>query len=108
MENNAVPMFFALEPERFWAELRRILQEEMARAGQASAPLPLLETPGLSQKPLYKMSEICSLFRVSRPTVYEWIKAGKLRPVKIRSRVYFLGAEIHLLLHAPVQRAGAD
>lgn len=98
MENSSLPILFPLEPDQFWAELRRIIKEEMARVHEGPSSPPLLETPGLTQKPLYKMSELCSLFRVSRPTVYEWIKAGKLRPVKIRSRVYFLGADILRLL----------
>lgn len=82
----------------FWAEMRKIIQEEMARTQKAAASAPLLETPGLTQKPLYRMSEVCRLFGVSRPTVYDWIKHGKLRRVKIRSRVYFLGTEIDQLL----------
>lgn len=98
MENSSLPILFPLEPDQFWAELRRIIHEEMASAQKAPAAGSLMDTPGLTQKPLYKMSELCSLFRVSRPTVYEWIKAGKLRPVKIRSRVYFLGADILRLL----------
>lgn len=105
MENNSsVPILFPLEPGQFWSELRRIVQEEIARrpaAGIAGAA-DITQTPGLTQKPLYKMSEVCSLFRVSRPTVYEWIRVGKLRPVKIRSRVYFLGRDIEALLHPAV------
>ena len=32
------------------------------------------------------------------PTIYDWIKHGKLKRVKIRSRVYFLGSDIRQLM----------
>ncbi|WP_367115549.1 helix-turn-helix domain-containing protein [Chitinophaga sp. CB10] len=31
-------------------------------------------------------------------TIYDWIKHGKLKPYKIRSRVYFLWNDIQQLL----------
>jgi excisionase family DNA binding protein len=99
MESSSVPILIPLEPATFWSEIRKIIQEELTRAQRAPAPALLFETPGLTQKPLYRMSEVCRLFGVSRPTVYDWIRHGKLRRVKIRSRVYFLGAEIDQLLH---------
>jgi excisionase family DNA binding protein len=56
------------------------------------------ETPGLSYKPLYKMDEICEMFSVTRPTIYGMIRDGKLKPFKVRSRVYFLHNDIQQLL----------
>ena len=56
------------------------------------------ETPGLTEKPLYKIQEICSLFKITKPTIYAWIKHGKLKRVKIRSRVYFLDSNIRQLI----------
>jgi len=35
---------------------------------------------------------------LTRPTIYALIKDGKLRPFKIRSRVYFLWGDIEKLL----------
>ena len=58
----------------------------------------IMEVPGLTEKPLYKIDEICSLFKVTKPTIYDWIKHGKLKRVKIRSRVYSLGSDIRLLM----------
>ena len=102
MENNGtVPILFPFEPSEFWAQIRQIIKEEINKANTEKAhSTPLLETPGLTQKPLYKISEICSLFHVSKPTIYDWVKHGKLRRVKIRSRVYFLGSEIQQLLQS--------
>ncbi len=100
-KNNAVPILIPLDPEEFWTQIRGIIREEVQKnnAGQVTS-VTLMETPGLSEKPLYNMQEVCRLFRITKPTIYEWIKHGKLRPVKIRSRVYFLGSEIKQLMHA--------
>lgn len=100
MENiNSVPMLFPYEPGEFWTQIRQIIQEEVRKANKEKTPEgSLMETPGLTQKPLYKIAEICQLFKVSRTTVHDWVKHGKLRRVKIRSRVYFLGNDIQQLL----------
>jgi excisionase family DNA binding protein len=98
MDNSAVPILIPLAPADFWAQIRIIIQEELSKTQKTPMDTSLMETPGLTQKPLYKISEICTLFQVSRPTVYEWVKHGKLRRVKIRSRVYFLGTDIRDLL----------
>src|SRR5687768_3113214 len=99
--NNSVPILFPFESEEFWTQIRKIIQEEISRIQPKNAATSsLMETPGLTEKPLYKINEICMLFNVSKPTIYEWIKHGKLRRVKIRSRVYFLGKDIQMLLQA--------
>jgi excisionase family DNA binding protein len=100
MENNiAVPILIPFEPEEFWSQIRIIIREEMRR-NQKDLPAcnSIMETPGLTEKPLYKIQEICSLFRVTKPTIYDWIKHGKLKKVKIRSRVYFLGSDVRQLM----------
>ena len=100
MENNtAVPILILLEPQDFWDQIRLIIREEVTKGNKAQASnTNIMETHGLTEKPLYKMQEICSLFKVTKPTIYDWIKHGKLRRVKIRSRVYFLGRDIRELM----------
>ena len=100
MENNtAVPILIPLEPQEFWDQIRLIIREEVTKGNKAqTSNINIMETPGLTEKPLYKMQEICSLFKVTKPTIYDWIKHGKLRRVKIRSRVYFLGSDIRELM----------
>jgi excisionase family DNA binding protein len=101
MENNvAVPILIPFEPEEFWSQIRTIIREEMGRnqKEQTLCSTSIMETPGLTEKPLYKIQEICSLFRVSKPTIYDWIKHGKLKRIKIRSRVYFLGSDVRQLM----------
>lgn len=100
MEKNvSVPILIPFEPEEFWGQIRLIIREEVARKNQEKPSNGnILETQGLTEKPLFKMQEICTLFKVTKPTIYDWIKHGKLRRVKIRSRVYFLGSEIKQLM----------
>jgi excisionase family DNA binding protein len=95
----ATPMLFPFEPEQFWLSIRKIIREEVSQLEKPTAAPPLLETPGMVSKPLFKIAEVCQLFQITKPTVYEWIKHGKLKPVKIRSRVFFLGQDIHSLLY---------
>jgi excisionase family DNA binding protein len=98
-QNIAVPILIPFEPEEFWSQIRTIIREELCM-NQKEQQLcnTITETPGLTEKPLYKIQEICSLFRVTKPTIYDWIKHGKLKRVKIRSRVYFLGSDIRQLM----------
>jgi excisionase family DNA binding protein len=100
MEKNvSVPILIPLEPEEFWHQIRVIIREEVSKSKKEQpVSTPLIETPGLTEKPLYKIQEICSLFRITKPTIYDWIKHGKLKRVKIRSRVYFLGSDIRQLM----------
>jgi len=96
------PILFPIHPAEFWQHLRQIIKEELGliKSDPAIHSLSPYETPGLLYKPLYKMSEVCSMFGVTKPTVYDWIKHGKLKPVKIRSRVYFLWQDIQLLVES--------
>lgn len=92
------PMLFPYEPEQFWQSIRSIIREEVSQAANQAVSTPSYDTPGLTYKPLYKMAEVCTIFHVTKPTIYDWIKHGKLKPFKIRSRVYFLWQDIQQLL----------
>ena len=97
--NAVTPMLFPYEPDRYWQQIRQIIREEVGKIEkEKGAGQPVLETPGLTYKPLFKISELCSLFQVTKPTIYDWIKHGKLKPFKIRSRVYFLWQDVQQLL----------
>ncbi|MEO5997114.1 MAG: helix-turn-helix domain-containing protein [Chitinophagaceae bacterium] len=95
-EGAVTPMLIPYKPDDFWEHLRIIIREELIKTGRKGNTI--YQTPGLEYKPLYKVAEVCDLFQVTRPTIYDWIKHGKLRPHKIRSRVYFLWNDIQLLL----------
>ena len=98
--NQVTPMLFPYDPAEYWEQVRQIVREEVKSAEKERAVSPpSYETPGLTYKPLYKIAEVCALFHVSKPTIYDWVKHGKLKPYKIRSRVYFLWQDIQQLLH---------
>ncbi|CAN5398256.1 hypothetical protein BH10BAC2_BH10BAC2_46570 [soil metagenome] len=98
-KNKSVPILIPFEPEEFWEHIREILREEISRNQKLQQVTSnIMETPGLIEKPLYKIQEICSLFKVTKPTIYDWIKHGKLKRLKIRSRVYFLGSDVRQLM----------
>lgn len=96
MNNNSsiTPMLFPYEPEQFWEHMRSIIREEITKTSKEKPAVTSHETQGLTYKPLLKITEVCTFFHVSRPTIYEWIKHGKLKPYKIRRSVYFLWNDI--------------
>lgn len=96
---EVTPMLFPYDPVEYWEQVRQIVREEVKNAEKERAVSPpSFQTPGLTYKPLYKIAEVCVLFHVSKPTIYDWVKHGKLKPYKIRSRVYFLWQDIQQLL----------
>jgi excisionase family DNA binding protein len=98
--NPVTPMLFPYDPAQYWQQIRQIIREEVSSIEKEKPAGPVYETPGLTYKPLFKISELCGLFQVTKPTIYDWIKHGKLKPFKIRSRVYFLWQDVQQLMHA--------
>jgi excisionase family DNA binding protein len=103
MKNGNTPILFPYEPTEYWQNIRQIIREEVAKIEKGKPKGNVLETPGLTYKPLLKITELCTLFQVTKPTIYSWIKAGKLKPVKVRSRVYFLFQDVQRLLSTECQ-----
>jgi excisionase family DNA binding protein len=97
--NLVTPILFPYDPEQFWQSIRQIVREEVSSVEKQRPSSPTYDTPGLTYKPLYKIAEVCSLFHVTKPTIYDWVRHGKLKPFKIRSRVYFLWQDIERLMH---------
>ena len=99
--NAVTPILFPYEPAEFWEHIRQIIHDEVGKIEKKVQACPVVyETPGMTYKPLYKINELCSLFQVSKPTIYDWVRHGKLKPFKIRSRVFFLWQDVQQLLHA--------
>ena len=97
--NLVTPILFPYDPNHFWQSIRQIVREEVSSVEKQRPVSSTYETPGLTYKPLYKIAEVCSLFHVTKPTIYDWVRHGKLKPFKIRSRVYFLWQDIERLMH---------
>jgi excisionase family DNA binding protein len=93
----AAPILFPYDPEIFWKQIRVIISEEIDKIEKKTVTPITYDVPGMKYKPLYKICEVCNIFQVSKPTIYDWIKHGKLRPFKVRSRVYFLWNDIEKL-----------
>ena len=101
-EPVTTPILFPYEPGQYWQQIREIIREELQQLPKNSIAPPQYQTPGMTHKPLYKMAEVCQIFQVSRPTIYDWVKHGKLKPYKIRSRVYFLWKDMEVLINPSV------
>ena len=91
-------MLFPYDPEDFWEKIRLIIREEVKKLEHIQTKETAYDTSRFAYKPLYKIAEVCKIFGVSKPTIYDWIKHKKLKPYKIRSRVYFLWNDIQTLL----------
>jgi excisionase family DNA binding protein len=90
------PMLFPITPDDYWKKLEQIIEASISRKlSQGTYPTP---PNGLVAKPLLSIKEVCNLFQITKPTIYDWIKHEKLKPYKIRARVYFMMSDIENLL----------
>jgi len=91
------PMLFPVSPTEFWKQIKLVM-EEVVDAKLSSTVKVEKRVDDLPEKTLLKLAEVCTLFRVSKPTLYEWMKQEKLKSFKIRSRRYFSRADIEALI----------
>jgi excisionase family DNA binding protein len=93
---NETPMLFPITPSEFWKQIRTIIDDVVTEKlsqqnlSQTNCHLP--------DKALLKASDVCEIFQVSKPTLYEWLKQNKLKSFKVKSRRYFNRADIHALI----------
>jgi excisionase family DNA binding protein len=93
------PMLFPVTPMEFWKQMRALLEEVVdAKSTNPISDAPLTYLP---EKTLLKITEVCALFQVSKPTVYEWLKQDRLKSFKVRSRRYFLRSDIEAIIKHP-------
>lgn len=64
-ETNKMPILIPYEPEGFWAELRKIINEEIKQIKVADKPPLSYKVEGLTYKPLFKIEEVCEIFSIS-------------------------------------------
>jgi excisionase family DNA binding protein len=86
------PMLFPITPSEFWKQIRITIDEVVTE--KLSQQLPVKTNPHLPEKALLKAADVCEIFQVSRPTLYEWLKQNKLKSFKIKSRRYFSRSDI--------------
>ena len=94
---NETPMLFPIAPAEFWKQIRTTIDEVVSeklsqqKISQTNSHLP--------EKALLKPSDVCAIFQVTKPTLYEWLKQKKLKSFKVKSRRYFNRADIDALIN---------
>ena len=94
---NETPMLFPITPTEFWKQIRTTIDEVFSE--KLSQQLQLQTNPHIPEKALLKATDVCKIFQVSRPTLYEWLKQKKLKSFKINSRRYFSRADIEAVIN---------
>ena len=94
---NETPMLFPITPSEFWEQIRTTIKEVVTE--KLSQQLSLHANSHLPEKALLKATDVCKIFQVSRPTLYEWMKQKKLKSFKIKSRRYFSRADIEVMIN---------
>ncbi len=92
----STPILFAEEPTVFYAKLSQLIEEVVERK---MANLQPQRVNGLIENPLLDIKGVCTLFSISKPTIYAWIKDKQLKPFKIRGKIVFLKKDIDNLFN---------
>lgn len=86
-------IFFSVSIEEFWGQMKSLIEEVLAEKRIIAGFHEERTSPKL-----LKAKEVCELFQVSKPTLYDWMRKGQLRSVKIESRRFFLHSDIEELI----------
>lgn len=91
------PMLFPISKAEFWRKMKMMMEEvlEQKMIAPSKKEIPLAQLP---EKALLKAVEVCAIFRVSKPTLYEWMKQDRLKSFKIKSRRYFYRTDIEAMI----------
>ena len=98
---NETPMLFPITPSEFWKQIKIIIEEVIAKKISQQNISP--STSLLPEKALLKVSDVCEIFQISKPTLYEWLKQEKLKSFKVKSRRYFTRTDIDDLIAGRMQ-----
>ena len=91
-------MLFPMAPAEFWKQIKTTIEEVVkANINQATIQPPPSHLP---EKALLKASDVCAVFQVSKPTLYQWLRQDKLKSFKIKSRRYFLRTDIESMIRS--------
>ena len=93
---NETPMLFPMAPAEFWKQIRSTIEEVVNE--KINQPFQLTPTDHLPEKALLKLSDVCAVFQVSKPTLYDWLRQNKIKSFKIKSRRYFLRTDIEAMI----------
>ncbi len=90
------PMLFPITPTEFWKQIRTTIDEVVTE--KLSQQIITQSRCHLPEKALLKATDVCAIFQVSKPTLYEWLKQKKLKSFKIKSRRYFSREDIEVVI----------
>src|SRR3954447_16558920 len=93
---NETPMLFPIALAKFWKQIRTTIEEVVNEKLTQQPPSPPVSH--LPEKALLKASDVCAIFQVSKPTLYDWLKQKKLKSFKNKSRRYFLRVDIEAII----------
>lgn len=90
------PMLFPMAPQEFWKQIKATVEEVVKANIHQTSFQP--STDHLPEKALLKLSDVCAVFQVSKPTLYDWLRQNKIKSFKIKSRKYFLRTDIEAMI----------
>lgn len=79
--------------DEFWKQMKIVVGEVLLEKNVTSS-----DDQSSRDTKLIKIKDVCRLFQVSKPTIYDWMRKGQLRSVKIGSRRFFLAGDIKELI----------
>ena len=94
---NETPMLFPIAPSEFWKQIKIIIEDVIAEKLKQQKFSP--RNSHLPEKALLKASDVCEIFQVSKPTLYQWLKQKKVKSFKVKSRRYFNRSDIDALIN---------
>lgn len=89
-------MLFPIAPSEFWKQIRAVIDEVVSE--KLSQQNLFKKRSCLPEKTLLKASDVCEIFQISKPTLYEWLQQNKLKSFKVKSRRYFNRTDIDAIL----------
>lgn len=88
------PIFFPVAPSEFLQLIRSMVEDVVDTRISKEPKLP----SALAEKTLLLPKEVCQVLRISKSTLYELVKEGRLTGFKIQRRRYFARSDVEKLM----------
>ena len=90
------PMMVPMTQTEFWDKMQSVVEKVVE--AKLTTPTSSISASLIPEKALLKASEVCTIFQISKPTLYEWLKQNKIASFKIQSRRYFSRQDIEAII----------
>ncbi|KAA9338804.1 helix-turn-helix domain-containing protein [Adhaeribacter soli] len=97
--------FFQLSLEEAEGCFKKWAQQALLQLLHQGQGLSLASPNPSKEEDVITIADVCKLFKISRPTVNDWMKTNKLPYRRIGRRVYFIRQEILAALQSFNRRA---